>query len=1305
MSSRLTTNPGFFPILAQMQNIQSSGTSDDVIQIREDVTQKLADRSLQPTKDRQNSNVFLPWMEARTRNLSGVKFNTHVGSSSGPLVAHYKFSSGDNNGDVTQSNSDHNFSVEPNKVSSEIKLPETVSASLSKWLDDLTPHKADELGFVRINIDQEGVKTVFILPDHYRPVLCPAGQFKGNSLELMIALRRFFLSGLIMFQKRADGGYDFVSLAKGWTGADRFKDNIAKVVHVQFVQNVNDKKMDLMSKAQPLESLNVPEHKLEFTDTGYRTVLRFSVGTGIAPLEFSFPVDDPVKLDAQRERLRIAAETKAQIVNLVVNPESQIRTPIQATSLSNPIKIPLTRQERLRLRDAVEPPMFLGTSSSRVASIDRNELNTELMHSVEIERGEVFVPNDRTLSWIKSAVRIEGKTVVFDFAQGTTIYWYEFQSVATGMTLCLPVRFNANRLKPFVLINDPAYPPKTYQHGQDPILAKPIPQDRLKWFDQNGSWKIYLIDAGYEEDRIKAFHLSAVVSAECPLFMALVNVLDDEGSRDEYADSARFTASGLRDRSVVRFFDGEFRNLNYCASRAEIRVDESKRVINYRFYSTNHNRTGVEEWVQLENLILDDHGLQAENRLHLSFGKNESNSEKLLERFPVKISKTQKPDCFRLTEEIAEGSKDFPRVYLWLKSTGSFVQMRNSFEEIQWPHDLRSWYEKQGLPLTYPQNDDGAVKFSVRKRSYVPAPKLLFDPEIPVLPASLQSLVPAIHVVNKPDQELIDKTVLNLHEKTWLPSEESLHAMLFHGRVNEVLTWQASDGSRLSILMKVDSKNKARYTPHKTDRDKRTQGQLLASHPDQDGVFVNLPVKFYSDGVRIFALISGQQHELNFQLHATRRNVNGRQLLGLVSSYLNPPRNQIAAQILGEMKGQIEYYGLDNDQEILSATRAIGEVAVLSDQLYLDLMVSRHNETYYALNGITMEKNIRGEVQRAVVQVLDRNAQTLPPLNVMRAADDSSLFYLLDGKHVLYTLSVDDTGGMRVLKRPDNLQRLISPAGQPQVLAINQQGRTYESMAQSPAIRKRLSPYGEWPIEYRVITDFGRSQGASSAQLEMDRSSSLARAEVEFSVDASGKIKIKTARLKSEGKNKSLQLANCEIFSYEDGRVRLYIKGRDERRAAKRKYNDFAWLDFATVDDLIGSKIQVAASHYDKNTVRRHVMPSESIFGEEDYHLMMLHSAAAYTLNFEHVQKLNKIKESIRIFLELPTIYVGLGEVARAFSQLENMSRKLEQRQLDQMVSVVVRNELLPESVKRALAVRALNDLYRDYRRASKKIT
>ncbi len=869
------------------------------------------------------------------------------------------------------------------------------------------------------------------------------------------------------------------------------------------------------------------------------------------------------------------------------------------------VTIPLSAADKKLLRDELRPAWMIAAASATPVKIESRPIKIDESEYLKFAPGEILVASPDTLQWLKNNCKVTDDGEEFlDLVPMRRLYWYELKSSSGNITLRLPVRYNPSRKKnPFVV--DTSVTPEAYiSFAKDKTTIK-LTDDRFVVKNaKDGSLEFFMLDGSFEDERIKDFHFRTTTSKDSAIVMGAANVLGSDGQRlDEEALRAETRdALDVTTVAVLGHDISDMPKVRYVNPRVTFK---NERDVTLTFVSPLANNRVEPIQAHLDGLNFDGDNLTSDTgELTLTFDAPEANGSPELEKIDVTLHPTATENVFALTEK-GPGA----RLYLWNKSLGMIWQ----------PSDI----DLKALPgdaavilkgMHFPASPTASARNSqgTRARHTDNGSLVHIDERISYLPAKLSS-VPVNYVVTEnPDDALIDDAILNAHDKRFIPDEETFHVMLAGGRTREVATFVSpDDGSMLILPIETDPGNKSWYRLVKQHRDAATFGaELLLPHPKKPGEFILVPAKVYGDGTQIH-VVTKTNAVLSLNMASTRANVNKRRLSGFLSALPKTATEYSVNDVRAALYEETEFYGLG--EEKVSPNIAdneffvLGQEIILKDGRELNLTVLRNKDNgRLTFTGFIIDE----ENDREYIEYMNPDG-TEGEMTVYRAQNGGALYYLDDGRNVS-TLEIDDNGQPLILKRPQGIERFLTPKKAPRHIMINAQGQAYQSKAKSPATRREITEPGVWPRVFEIATDLGRSAGSGGNTLKGDIDTRDARVKIEISVAKDGKWSICNAKIKTEGKDKNWQRAGYawEYYGPDNKFLRLYIKGSETR---DNRYFDFAWLDFANDDSLFGDNFGLRASYYNMNNSKRNAMPYDNNFGNTVNHEAMLWSASIFS--------------------------------------------------------------------------------------------
>lgn len=780
---------------------------------------------------------------------------------------------------------------------------------------------------------------------------------------------------------------------------------------------------------------------------------------------------------------------------------------------------------------------------------------------LHFQAGETFVPSQGTLNWLKNA--FSDKLRVPQLTPGS-LYWYELESTRTGLILRLPVLWRPDRKNCFEL--DSSRPPLAYLKGEDVSKALPIRDKRWRAYDDGGEWNIYFLSSDLGPKRAKAFHLNAVVSEISPLIIGAANILDEKGeerSRDDYRQDAK----KARDVRIKTHFDRKTKPEPFFVSGASAQIGEDRRV-SFKF--------GDGKW-QLEGMLYD----ADRKRIVLD--------DELLLQTPDETITLQAfelcggpPGQVRLSESAFQ-----KRNFIWNVALGTLaVPEENQVPLMDVGYHLSLagiYYKSAATPRLGTATTAGKTPTLVQTAEGA-------DTRVSVLPAELQGVIyPAPDRIRQ-GRDVDARTVTALQGQVFLPAEESLYAQLLNGRGYETMTFISSSGAILQIPMELKPDSAARYRA-----DMGPTSRLLIPDPDKPGFYINLPAVFNAKNLRGGAqrieLLVGKDQVLSFERGSTTQTINKRPAFGLFALNSGNEVDVGRARINAGLREWLEFLGLDDGNAALPATFAGGGIDLsLSSEKHVHLYLSQKMGTPFQLDGILTD-----EITRETTVLYDEVGQEgggLRRMKIYRAPGGASLYYLQDEMKNVFTMAIEDNGKISFRKRPPRIGHFLTIPVSPAFKMVTLEGKTYDGDATSAAFCESIE--GEDGNRLFVIrAALGRSEGATERSIIFDGGNPKIVVQLEW---INGELTAnKEGEIKEEGKGKRLLKADVEMVPWEEGKIRIYVRGRDFRQQGTGKnYRDYAWLEFDSKEKLI-DHFEVSLAHYNRtNMAAKQLMPSEA---------------------------------------------------------------------------------------------------------------
>jgi hypothetical protein len=861
------------------------------------------------------------------------------------------------------------------------------------------------------------------------------------------------------------------------------------------------------------------------------------------------------------------------------------------------------------LKDAISPPDAVGTTSDTEEPISRMPIRIDESTVLDFEPHEFFVTGDRTIKLFENAFREvaldDGETAIETSLVAGSEYEYELESEA-GIILVIPFLWQPeNRKSP--IMHDSGRRVKAYRKGKSAATATEVSDNRFKVRqDDQGNWRIYVLDAGTEAGKVKTFQIETMRSG---LFMGGVETLDDDGDRMESGEIREWKkmARQHNEGSVAKRIGKPIKKVTLPSFvDEEVEKEEGSASVTLRYFAQNERH---ERWVEIKGLELvnENKELAVMGMVRVQFGVGQGR-HKQSDGPELHMVPTAHPEGVSHKVQLVEvlDGQVTGRVFdLDLKSH-KFIEILDEPNDNDDSNNADKGFldaiDEHHIPEFEPQTGTGGHLGSreYQAKTFSPAPVIL-DEEIMFLPRENREYkypkpgqITFLREDDAPSILQLQNTLRGLHDAILLPDRETLFGSVLTGGERLVHRFFGPGGVIIELPLKQNEQGHY-VASNKIDPDGIIKGgKLLMPRPDKPEEFIEVPTKFRATQVEsgttieMLAGVGGQQFNLDFEVYRTERTIS-RTTMALKGIEQGRSQNTERHQI-----GDVLVDWLRMNQLYGDEYRAIAnnDPLALENDTVVDLRVfPRNDHDPFEVSGIAFERDTEGTVVRSYVNVRTSEGEVECP--IYRAINQTPT-YFIDTPQGLKTAVVSKEGRLLVFDEQPGVSRIASI---PQVLRVTMLNKYMERYAAARDTEEVKSAFhvtyqseSDTEITYKVSLLAGRWKKSTAISSDVPKVTFTLvydRVSDEFTV-------------RPEGQMKTIRNVRDSELVWKDAQVELIkdYHGDQHRIFMKVDPRGYAWIELDNLkaileDTNLDTTINGTFAHYTYKNHEHVVMPDD----------------------------------------------------------------------------------------------------------------
>ncbi|MBU0504951.1 hypothetical protein KJ708_03065, partial [bacterium] len=880
-----------------------------------------------------------------------------------------------------------------------------------------------------------------------------------------------------------------------------------------------------------------------------------------------------------------------------------------ALVVGNVVGTPSISLKGVKLEAAINPPDAVGTTGDKEEPISRMPIRIDESTTLDFEPHEFFVTGDRTINLFENAFREvaldDGETAIETSLVAGSEYEYELES-ESGIILVIPFLWQPeNRKSP--IIHDSGRRVKAYRKGKSAATATEVTDNRFKVRqDDQGNWRIYVLDAGTDAGKVKTFQIETMRSG---LFMGGVETLNEEGKRMEPSEIREWKkmAKGHNEDSVASRIGKPIKKITLPTFvDEEVEKEEGSTSVTLRYFAQNERH---ERWVEIKGLEFanENKELAVMGMVRVQFGVGQGR-HKQTDGPELHMVPTVHPESVShkvQLVEVLDGQATGRAFELDLKSH-KFLEILDEPNDEDDPNNAdKSFHDAvddHHIPEFEPQTGTGDHLGSreYQAKTFSPAPVIL-DEEIMLLPGENREYkypkpgqITFLREEDAPSILQLQNTLRGLHDAILLPDRETLFGSVLTGGERLVHRFFGPGGVIIELPLKQNEQGHY-VASNKIDPDGIIKGgKMLMPKADNPEEFIEVPTKFRATQVEsgttieMLAGVGGQQFNLDFEVYRTERTIS-RTTMALKGIETGRPQKTERHQI-----GDVLVDWLRMNQLYGDEYRAIAnnDPLALENDTVVDLRVlPRTDQDPFEVFGIEFERDTEGTVVRSYVNVRTPEGEVACP--IFRAINQTPT-YFIDTPQGLKTAVVSKEGRLLVFDEQPGVSRIASIPQALRVTMLNKYMERYAAARDTEEVKSAFhvtyQNETDTEITYKVSLLAGRWKKSTAISYDVPKVTFTLvydRVSDEFTV-------------RPEGQMKTIRNVRDSELMWKDAQVKLIkdYHGDQHRIFVKVDPRGYAWIELDNLKAILeetnlDTMINGTFAHYTYKKHEHVVMPDD----------------------------------------------------------------------------------------------------------------